>query len=42
MKETNLLMIIPETMEAWTVKGKHLTKQQKKIIYNYGLVLIRE
>ena len=42
IKETNLLMVIPETMEAWTLKGKHLTKQQKEVIYNYGLELIRE
>ena len=42
IKETNLLMVIPETMEAWTLKGKHLTKQQKEVIYNYGLELTRE
>ena len=42
IKETNLLMVIPESMEAWTLKGKHLTKQQKEVIYNYGLVLTRE
>ena len=42
IKETNLLMVIPETMEAWTLKGKHVTKQQKEVIYNYGLVLTRE
>ena len=42
IKETGLLMVIPESMEAWTLKGKHLTKQQKEVIYNYGLELIRE
>ena len=42
IKETNLLMVIPETMEAWTLKSKHLTKQQKEVIYNYGLELTRE
>ena len=42
IKETSLLMVIPESMEAWTLKGKHLTRQQKEVIYNYGLELIRE
>ena len=42
IKETGLLMVIPESMEAWTLKGKHLTRQQKEVIYNYGLELIRE
>ena len=42
IKEANLLMVIPEIMEAWTLKGKHLTKQQKEVIYNYGLELTRE
>ena len=42
IKETNLLMVIPESMEAWTLKGKHLTKQQKEVIYNYGWELNRK
>lgn len=42
LQATGLLMVIPETMEAWTLKGKRLSKKQLEIINSYGLDLIRE